>query len=232
LLVKKLLSVLVLTLAINFLAITALVGWLHQSNRLDRAKVLAIREILFSAPPRPVAATQGADDSPVSEPLQRLEGLLAGTSGLPAAKQVQSLQHALYARVVELARLEREIKEAQREIELARQQLARDRAAVDQRRAELATEHGEASRLALEKGFQDSLSLYITMPPRQVKSVFMTLDDATASAYLEAMPPRVAAKIIREFKSTEEGSRLHAILERMRQPRMDEPAAVRAGAQD
>ena len=44
---KKLWNVLVLTLALNFLAVAGLAGWLVQSKKLDRTKAHAIKAILF-----------------------------------------------------------------------------------------------------------------------------------------------------------------------------------------
>jgi len=96
----------------------------------------------------------------------------------------------------------------------------------DQRKIEVGTESPEAAaepeqqaqRLASDQGFQDSLSLYQTLPAKQVKTIFMGLEDATVIQYLQAMESRAAAKITREFKTTEESERLKRLLERMRQP--------------
>ena len=74
----------------------------------------------------------------------------------------------------------------------------------------------QAARLASDQGFQDSLNLYNSMPAAQVKRVFAGLDDQTVTTYLEAMQPRTAAKIIKEFKSQDETDRIQHILERMR----------------
>ncbi|HVT89475.1 MAG TPA: hypothetical protein VHD56_11525, partial [Tepidisphaeraceae bacterium] len=57
---KKLLTVVILTLALNFLAVAGGVGWLYQSGKLDRTKVAAIKDILF---PKPV-------DQPTTQPAE------------------------------------------------------------------------------------------------------------------------------------------------------------------
>jgi hypothetical protein len=44
----------------------------------------------------------------------------------------------------------------------------------------------------------------------------MGLDDKTIKNYLEAMQPRTAAKIIKEFKSPDETARIEKIMEQMR----------------
>jgi hypothetical protein len=54
------------------------------------------------------------------------------------------------------------------------------------------------------------------MPGKQVKTIFMTLDDETIQQYLQTMQPRSAGRIIKEFKSPEETARIQKVLERMR----------------
>ena len=41
------------------------------------------------------------------------------------------------------------------------------------------------------------------MPAKQTKAVFMTLQDETIIQYLQAMQPRTAARIMKEFKTPE-----------------------------
>src|SRR5439155_15931204 len=71
-------------------------------------------------------------------------------------------------------------------------------------------------RLANDKGFQDSLARYQAMPGKQVKQIFMTLDDDTVMNYLQTMEPRAAARIIKEFKAPDEVQRIQKVLEKMR----------------
>ncbi len=91
-----------------------------------------------------------------------------------------------------------------------------DRGKLQQQQQNLTANQQEQTKLASDKGFQDSLELYTTMPPAQVKKIFMTLDDSAVQRYLEAMEPKPATKIIKEFKSPEELVRIQKILERMR----------------
>ena len=93
-----------------------------------------------------------------------------------------------------------------------------ERKALDEKEKKLADREQQAQRLASDQGFQDSLALYETLPAKQVKTIFMGLDDAVVIQYLQAMESRTAAKITKEFKSPEESQRLQRLLERMRQP--------------
>jgi hypothetical protein len=156
---------------------------------------------------------------------------LAKSAGRSATEQVRFIQQTFDAQMVQLERRERELGDLQRQVDLAKEQLTRDRAEIDGQRAQLAARQDEQTRLAADKGFQDSLNLYNTMPARQVKQVFTSLDDATVMNYLQAMQPRAAARIVKEFKTPEEVRRIQSIMEKMRQAKPDAGPPQEATAQ-
>lgn len=215
---RKLLSVLVCTLAVNFLAVVAGVVYLRQSGRLDAAKVQAIRDLLFppaAADDDQAPATQPADGA-ATRPALRLEELLARTSGRPAAEQLEYIRAAFDAQMAQLDHAHRKLLALQQQVKAAQEQVTVDRKQLDADRAALDARAREAERLATDQGFQDSLALYQSLPAKQVKTVFMGLEDATVIRYLQAMEPRAAAKITKEFKTAEEVERLTRLLEKMR----------------
>ena len=212
---KKLGGVIMMTLALNFLAAAGGIAYLFQSGKLDRAKVVSIKELVF-APPAGAAATTQPTTQPTTKPTNSLEELLAKASGRTAGEQVEFIQRSFDAQMALLDRRQRELADLQRQVDLAKQQMERDRAALEKGRVELASQQQLASKLATDKGFQDSLLLYNTMPSKQVKTIFMTLDDATMRQYLQAMQPRVAARIIKEFKAPDEVTRIQKVMEAMR----------------
>lgn len=216
---KRLWNVLVLTLALNFLAVAGGAGWLWSRGAIDREKVQAVRQILFPAPDPVELAEDEAragEAAATTQPSLRLEELLARHAGRPAGEQAQFLQSAFDAQMALLDRRQRELDDLNRQVEMAKEQVARDRARLDADGAALAAEREEAQRLAADQGFQDSLKLYTSMPARQVKQIFLALEDDVIVSYFQAMQPRTAAKIIREFKSAEETGRVQSILEKMR----------------
>jgi flagellar motility protein MotE (MotC chaperone) len=215
---KKLWNVFVLTLAVNFVAVAAGVAYLYHDGRLDRQRVDAIKKILYPppAPPAP-AATQPARPAR-AEPVLQLGELLAQRSGLSTAEQLEFIQQTFDARMAELDRRQRELADLQRQVDMANTALARDRTALDAEKKQLADREQLAATLAADKGFQDSLKLYQTMPPKQVKQIFMTMDDETVQRYLQAMEPRGATKIVREFKAPDEAQRIQRVLDKMRGP--------------
>jgi len=214
--VKKLGNVIVLVLAINFLAVAGGAVYLQQTGRLDKAKVQAIKEVLFPPPKPSEPTTQPSESGATTQPILRLEQLLAQHAGRPAGEQVEFIQRSFDAQMAQLDRRQRELGDLQRQIDLAKQQMERDRAALAKSQTELVAKQDEAARLATDKGFQDSLALYNTMPAKQVKQVFASLDDATVVRYLQNMQPRRAAQIVKEFKTPDEVQRIQRVLESMR----------------
>jgi hypothetical protein len=213
--VKKLWNVFVLTLAVNFLAAAGGVAYLYNAGRLDRARVGAIRDILYPPPaPKPAATTRPVGDAEHGPEL-RLNELLEQKSGLSTAEQLEFIQQTFDARMAEMDRRQREMGDLQRQVDMANAALARDRLALEAEKKALAERQQLADRLAGDKGFQDSLKLYKSMPPKQVKQVFLSMDDETVRRYLQAMEPRTATKIVREFKAPDEQQRIQRVLQAM-----------------
>lgn len=214
---KRLWDVLVLTLAVNFLALAGCIGWLYGSGRLDRARVAKVKEVLFPPPAAPAPpTTQPIVSDPTTRPTLRLEELLAKQSNLPAGQQVEFIRQTFDAQMAQLERRGRELADLKAQIDLANAKLTTDRTALEAQRKRLSEEEQQARKLASDQGFQDSLALYTSMPPRQVKSIFLTLSDEAVMHYVEAMPPRTASKVLKEFKSPDEIDRIQRILEKMR----------------
>jgi flagellar motility protein MotE (MotC chaperone) len=225
---KKLWNVFVLTLAVNFLAVAVGVGYLYNDGRLDRKRLDAIKAVLYPPPATQPAASRPADDAR-PEPVLKLGELLEQKSGLTVSEQLSFLQQTFDARMAELDRRQRELADLQRQVDMANSTLARDRAALEDEKKQLAEREQLAARLAGDKGFQDSLKLYQSMPAKQAKQAFMTMDDETVKRYLQAMEPRGAAKIVREFKTPDELQRIQRVIDQMRAP-ATQPAAARPTA--
>jgi hypothetical protein len=222
---KKALHILILLLAINFLLIAGAAVWLGRSAHMDRQKLEAIREILFPRTESPQAATRPTT-KPATQPATRLEQLLAREAQLPATERVVQLQRSFDAQAAILDHRRQQLEDLQQQISLAQAQLLRDRETLQSHKQELLTREQKENRLKADKGFQDSLSRYEAMRPNQVKEIFMGLDDRTVMNYLQAMEPRQAAKIIKEFKTPAEMDRIGKIMEMMRQAK-----SATAGAQ-
>ena len=216
---KKLFDTLVLLLAINFLAVAGAAGWLAQSGHLDKPRIEAIKEIMFPKPPVEAPATQPAAPEgppPASQGLQQL--LAKHALGHSSADQAEFAQQTLDVTMAQLDRREREVADREQQVARANDRLAEDRKSLEADRQKLADQGKQADKLKSDQGFQDTLNLYNTMPAKQVKGIFMSMDESSAAEYLDAMQPRTATKILKEFKSPADADRLKRILDKMRHP--------------
>lgn len=224
---KKIFDVLVLTLAVNFLLLIAGVGWLYQSGHLDRPKLHSIKEVVFPATQPAAATTQPAEPVGPPPPSKQLEDLLAKSVGhRTAADQLEFIRQKYDQSMAELDGRERAVQDLERQVAAGNRKLVEDRKALEAERQKLADREQQSDKLAGDKGFQETLALYNSMPARQVKTIFMSMpDDQQLADYLEAMEPRTASKVIKEFKSGPELQRMNRVLEKMRKPQQSAAAS-------
>jgi hypothetical protein len=213
---KKLLSVFAWTLALNFLAAAGGIALLYRNGNLNREKVKTIKELVFAPATQP-AEEKPPERDPTTQPTLKLEQMLAQVSGRSASEQVEFMQRTFDAQMAVLDRRFQELQSQRKTVEDARAEIDKDRKALAAGERKLAAAQQQQQKLASDKGFQDTLALYSNMPARQVKTIFMSLNDDTMIQYLRAMEPRTATKITKEFKSPEEIARIGLVMEKMRQ---------------
>jgi len=214
---KKIIQVLSMVLAINFLAVLGGVGWLVQSGHLDKARAQAVKEVLFPTTATSEPTTEPAVASPATQPFVNLDDLLASHAGKSAGEQVEIIQQSFDTQSAQLDRRKRELDALAEQVAREQKRLSDAGASLDQARKQLDEREKQDENRASDKGFQDSLKLYNSMPSAQVKKIFMSLPVDTVVNYLQAMPARSATKIIKEFKTDKETELIHQVMEKMRQ---------------
>jgi hypothetical protein len=214
---KRLLTTLAFTLAVNFLALIGALAYLYKTGKLTDEKIHTIRDLVLHPASQPATQPAADDANPTTQPSLQLEALLAKVSGRTASEQVEFMQRTFDANMALLDRRHNEVQNLKRTVELAQAQLDADRKKLAAEQTKLTTAQQAQAKLETDKGFQDTLALYTSMPAKQVKTIFMTLTDDTMIQYLRAMEPRAATKITKEFKSPEETQRISTVLEKMRQ---------------
>jgi flagellar motility protein MotE (MotC chaperone) len=222
---KKLLNVLIITLALNFLAVVGLTGWLYKSAGVNHDKIAAIKAVLF--PPTTQPDNTNSVPEPSTQPTLKLDELLAQAATRPSNEQVDLIQRSVDTQMLQLDLRERQLNDLQQQIQIARGQNQTLRDTLAKKQKALEDQEQQAKKLEEDQGFQDSLKLYKTMTGKQVKQIFLKLDDETMERYLQAMSPRDAARILKEFKTPDEVERVHLVMERMRQsPPATQPTAA------
>ena len=218
---KKLLHILTLTLALNFLAIAGAAAFLFQSGALSRDKIASIKSLMYPPTTKPTGADLTSEDTKTqpdaaTQPTIRLDQLLDRVSGRPATEQVEFIQRTFDARMAQLDRHAREVQAREEELAKAQKSLDQRLTEFAARQKKLDERERSLDKDAQDKGFADSLAVYDAMQPRQVKEIFAGLDDATAMRYLRAMEPSRAAKVLKEFKSPAETERAQRLIEMIR----------------
>src|SRR4051812_38661704 len=123
---KKLLNVIAWVLALNFLAVVGGAIYLRASGRLDRERAIAIKDLLYPPAPTIQPTTHPSEESAAAtQPILKLEELLAQQSGRSATEQVEFIQHTFDAQMSQLDRRQRELNDLNKQVDLAKQQLAR-----------------------------------------------------------------------------------------------------------
>jgi flagellar motility protein MotE (MotC chaperone) len=216
--IKKLISLVSAVLAINFLIAAGGVGYLVYSGKVDKEKVQKIRELVMDSGDAPATqpTTQPAQELPPATPMMRLDDMLAKASGRPATEKIATVQTAFDAQMAVLERRAREVEDQRRQLAQAKADFETQRKSLIEEAKALRMQQEAQASLAEDKGFQDTLALYRSMPPKKTKDLFMTLDDDVVVRYLQAMEPRIAGGILKEFKTPDETSRAQSLLEKMR----------------
>jgi len=221
--IKKLFSVIVGVLALNFLAIAGGVGYLVATKKLDKAKVHDIRDLIAgnvvtTQPSSTQPATQPtAQESQANESMLRLNQLLANAAGRPANEQIALVQNTFDAQNAILERRLREVQDQRQQIDQARAELEEARKKLENQQKTLDDAQQQQQKLSADEGFQKSLELYQSMPAKQIKPYFAKMDTDEVVRYLQAMDPKQAANVLKEFKTPEEVTRAGQILEKIRQ---------------
>lgn len=196
------------TLAVaNLLAIGIFVGWLSVSGRISRERVEELRTIFTeSVAAERLAAEEAAREAERAASTARDQERV-GT--LP----VGSHQRAEIIREYD-AIIRQNTRRAQRETDDLMQTLLARQAEFERERTEFMAERDEFNRMRAEleslegsAQFRKTLKLLETMPADTARSVLKQLIDASevteAVAYLDAMKPRIAAKIVAGFEKDE-----------------------------
>lgn len=215
--IKKLGIVVLLVIALNFIASAGGVAYLFATGKLDKDRVQAIGKIVFpDAPPASQPATQPTDDARPSDPLFQIDELLEQQAGKTASEQVQVVRDAYEKLAAQLDRQRREVVDLRRQVDAAQAQVVTDRADLAKREQSLADRVAARERENKDAGFKRTMAIYDEMKPNQLKDLFTGMDDATVARYLQAMDAGRVSRIVKEFTSPEEKVRAQRLLDRLR----------------
>ena len=213
-LVKKLLAVLTITLALNFVALAAAAAMIAQKAQLDRDKIAQIKDVMFPAEEADEEPTDATPPEPT--PMEQLLAILDAEAGRGTEDRIDTVSRTVDERLVLSSRTKRELQDRLRQLDVASRRLTRDREQFEQEESAWTQQVELAAARAADEGYQKSLELYEQLQARQVKDLFLGLTDDVILSYLRDMDPALAGKIVKEFKTDDEQTRIRAILEQLR----------------
>ena len=218
---KKLLTVIAFTLALNFLALVGVVAYMYSNGTLNREKIALVKAVFAPASAPTTATTTQATADPTTQPLFKLEELLAKVSGRSAGEQVEFMQRTFDVKMAELDHRVQEMQALQAQIDNSRAALVKDQTKLKADQLAVATREKSLTKQLDDKGFNDTMAMIEALPSKQIKDLFSGMDDATAVRYLRAMEPDKAAKILKEFKTPAESLRVRKLMDIIRTPHAD-----------
>lgn len=196
---------------VHLLALLLFIGWLWRSDRLDMDRVQQLRDLL---------APTISEQTEMEESRQQSEVTNAELTRLPSAEQIVRLTTLQEQEQKSAQRMKDESDMLARQFELLAKQTEAEREAfeIDRQRWEDAT-RAERERKTDEQ-FAQTVQQYESLPAKQSKDMLLELigkgQQQQAVAYLDAMKPRAANKILKEFKSPTEIVLATELLEELR----------------
>ncbi len=200
----KALFIAVSTLAIaHILALAGFTAWLYQGDRLNMARIEAIREVFATTITADEAALAKEARAAADEQAAAEAAALEANPPLPTANRMSLIGEFDDLNFVTVERLRKEGEDLRKTmarqhavIEAAREELNAERAAFEQQRAEIRATEGSTQ-------FKKALQRYEALKPDAARAVFEELIDQGETdqvvAYLNAMQPRGSSKIIGKF---------------------------------
>lgn len=208
---------------LHVVAALAFVGWLAGTDRLDRDRVERVKAIFAMTVAEETAEEEAlalaeAEAIAVTERVAALDEKAAGVGSADERVEDDRTQHEIAMRKLE--KTQSDVKALLRNLDFAQRKVEREREELQTKQALLDKRLKEIEQRANDKGFQNAIALYESLPPKQVKSMFLELiaggDSDQVVAYMESMDPRKAGKVLQEFKSPDELKRATDLTERLR----------------
>lgn len=196
---------------LHVLATFGFAGWLYGTGRLNRERVMAVVETFKptleeEARQKEEATRLEAEAKAVAENAARLEATAEGpltlTDRLAADEQKDEVA------VQRLERLQRETTDLRRQIDRAKELLAKQKGELDDEREAFDDFVASTTTRLQDSDFQQAVGMYEGLKPRQSKQMFQDLiakgETEKVVNYLASMQGRKAAAVLKEFKSPPE----------------------------
>jgi flagellar motility protein MotE (MotC chaperone) len=200
---------------VHLLAGLMLAGWLWHSRRLDGDRIMQVRALLAE----PVTDEAAPGDASGDDDPDAIDGVQTAAA-LPSGARVE-LSSMLREQMMQSVRwLEDEKRLLTAQLERATAQVEQQQQAFTDRQAQWEQSIEAQRQRRIDEQFGKVVRNLESVPPKQAQRILSTLvaegRPEQAVAYIDAMNPRAAAKVLREFKSDEDTVLATELLERLR----------------
>ena len=217
---KTLWNIISFLAVVHLLALLIVVAWLWQSQRLTTDRVREVREMFAMTEPEAQAA---AAKTAAETKAQQQMALDAQAKANPPGDSLSEIQHVSVVKQQEeqtRRRLEDEKKIMMDELTASSAQLERKRADLDRQRLDWENTIRNDRQRKVDEQFLQTVKQYEQLTSKQGKQMIITLVNQKqmeqAVAYLDAMSPRAASRILKEFKTESEIALATDLLEKLR----------------
>lgn len=217
---KRLWNIISFIAVVNLLSLLLFGAWLWQSGRLDVERIDRVRELLAMTIADEQAAAEERAAQAEREQAEAAERAWRANPPLPSAAHVQQVSRAEDQADQAMRRVRDETARLQEQLDGRAAELdQREQAFRSARETWLGSIDAEKSRRSDEQ-FLQTVRQYETAPAKIARQWMIQLIDEGGRdqvvAYLDAMNPRAASKILREFKTEEEAALATELLEELR----------------
>ncbi|MCH8824686.1 MAG: hypothetical protein IH984_14400 [Planctomycetes bacterium] len=205
---KKLWTIISFLSVIHFLAFIMFIGWLWQSDRLNRDRIDEVRALFSMTMPQAKFTAKQADIDAQQKINEQDE--LAMRDNPPFSSQTSlAINRAHKTQSDQAARnLEDTRKLSLQMIDNERELLDKEKTEFAQMKAAWDKDTIAERKRKADEQFAQTVKIYESLSPKQSKQMLTNLVTAgnidQAVSYLDAMNPRNAAKILKAFKTPEE----------------------------
>jgi chromosome segregation ATPase len=208
---------------INVGAVGALIGWLAMSGRLNKDRIERVvkvfdQTIARDKTQREKEKQQAQKERQQAERAARLERVKDGP--LTLQDRLQLTQRADEIANHRLARLQEETTDLRQQIERAKQRIAEQKQALDQKREQFEEFLKQRTQQMQDEDFQQTVQMYENLDAAQTKRMFQNLMEQGKQdqvvRYLAAMQTRTAAGVLQEFETDQEIEQATQLLEQLR----------------
>lgn len=220
---RSVLMSILLLLALHFVALGGVVGWLGATDRLseERARrVVEMFELTVAEQEQREAEREREEEAEREKAREaaRLEAVAEGPQTLQDRLAAEQRADALAMHRVE--RLQRETEDLRQQIERAKKLISDQQDALKAEREQFQQQVEAHNERRSSEDFQQTVQMYEQLRADQAKRMFQELladgEQELVVDYLAAMQLRKASKVLKAFQTDEEIEQATALLERLR----------------